>query len=177
MKNAVVREQETIAFIRTATVPAHGNYRELVADLLQNKYPIDNATSIGMSQGSNHTIIGRGAVQTNRHYRRACIAIRAAILGQAVGVAALAVNAILDGALPAAAMIKRLRERHTALAVFAAGFLIRVAFIHLHPIIFGGDSHQAQRCHVIVPLPAIGSFIGPMPQQSRLAPSRPKARP
>jgi hypothetical protein len=102
MKNAIVREQETIAFIRTAAVPAHGNYRELVADLLQSKYPIDNATSIGMSQGSNNKIIGRGVVQTNRHYRRACIAIRAAILGQAVGAAALAVSGILDAALPAA---------------------------------------------------------------------------
>src|SRR4030095_4732183 len=32
----------------------------------------------------------------------------------------------------------------------------------------GGASRQAQRCQVILPLPAIGSFIGPIPQQSRL---------
>lgn len=37
-------------------------------------------------------------------------------------------------------MITRLLERHTALVVFAVGLLIRVAFIHLHPMIFGGDS-------------------------------------
>jgi hypothetical protein len=102
MKNATVRERETIAFIRNAVVPAHGNLRDLVADLLENKHAIDNATSIGMSQGGNYTVIGRGTVQTNRHYRRACIAIRAAILGQAVAAAALAVSGIADAALPAA---------------------------------------------------------------------------
>jgi hypothetical protein len=101
MKNAVVREQETIAFIRNAVVPAHGNLRALVADLLENKYHIDNATSIGMSQGSNWKIIDRGTVQTNRHYRRACIAVRAAILGQPVAAAALAVSGVADAALPA----------------------------------------------------------------------------
>ncbi len=101
MKNATVREQETIAFLRNAVVPAHGNLRELVADLLTHKYPIDNATSIGMSQGHNWTVIGRGPVQTNRHYRRACIAIRAAILGQPVAAAAQAVSLIADAALPA----------------------------------------------------------------------------
>lgn len=101
MKNAIVRETETIAFIRNAAVPAHGNLRALVADLLERRYPIDNATSIGMSQGSNWKIIDRGTVQTNRHYRRACIAIRAAILGQPVATAALAVSAVADGALPA----------------------------------------------------------------------------
>ena len=87
---------------RNAAVPAHGNYRDLVADLLTHKHTIDNATSIGMSQGSNWTVVGRGAVQTIRHYRRACTAIRAAILGQPVAAAALAVSAILDAALPAA---------------------------------------------------------------------------
>ncbi len=102
MKTATVRETETIAFIRTAAVPANANYRELVADMLSHKYAIGNAISAGMSQGSNYTIIGRGAVQTNRHYRRAIIAIRAAILGQAVGVASAAVGLIADVGLPAA---------------------------------------------------------------------------
>lgn len=102
-KNAIVRGQETIAFIRTATVPPLvATRRDLIADLLEHKYLIDNATSNAMSQGSNLTIVGRGPAQTNRHYRRACIAIRVAILGQALAAASNAVTAIADGALQAA---------------------------------------------------------------------------
>jgi hypothetical protein len=102
MKNATVREQDTIAFIRTVVVPQAQNRRDLIADLLEYKYPIDNATSIGMSQGSNWAIINRGTVQTHRHYRRACIAIRVAILGQPLGAAAMAVSGVADANLPAA---------------------------------------------------------------------------
>src|SRR5215469_5664112 len=101
MKDETVREQDTIAFIRNAVVPAHGNLRDLVADLLERRYRIDNATSIGMSQGSNWTIIDRATVQTNRHYRRACIAIRAAILGQPVAGASAAVSGVADAVLSA----------------------------------------------------------------------------
>ena len=102
MKNPDVRIQETIAFLRNAVVPVGQNWRDLVADLLEYKYQIDNPTSVAMSQGHNFAIIDRPGVKTLRQYRRACIAIRAAILGQAVALAAQAVSQILDANLPAA---------------------------------------------------------------------------
>ena len=101
MKNPDVRIQETIAFIRNAVVPQGQDRRNLVADLLENKFTIDHPTSLAMSQGSNYAIIGRGAVQTNRHYRRACVAIRSTILGQVAAVAATAIGQIADANLPA----------------------------------------------------------------------------
>ena len=45
------------------------------------------------------------------------------------------------------------------------------------PSIRGGDSCHAQRCHVIFPLPAMGSVMGPMPQPARVEPSGEKASP
>ena len=100
-KNATIRTQETIAFIRNAAVPAHANRRDLIADLLERKYPVSPAISAAMSQGRNLAIKDRGTIKTHRHYRRACIAIRASILGQALPAVTNAVAAVADGALPA----------------------------------------------------------------------------
>lgn len=49
-------------------------------------------------------------------------------------------------------MISRMLERHAALMIFATAFLIRVTFIHLYPMIFGGDSvlRLANRDHVLL---------------------------
>lgn len=83
-KDDAVRISDTIAFIRTATVPnAHLPKRKIVADMLRDREQantIANNISPAMSQGSNYTIIGRESVQEVRHYRRAIILIRSVLL-------------------------------------------------------------------------------------------------
>jgi hypothetical protein len=105
-KNDATRLTDTIAFIRGATVPpAHANKRAAVADLLADReatHRIPDTISPAMSQGSNYTIVGRDQVKEQRHYRRAIILVRAALLGTDRNFAAGEVNQIADASLPAA---------------------------------------------------------------------------
>jgi len=96
------RIDETILFIRTAVVPNNLNRRVLVADLLQNELQLTRAVSRGMSQGLYPRRQHTPARKTTRKYRRACIAIRCAILQQTVNVATTAVDVVPDLNLPAA---------------------------------------------------------------------------
>ena len=83
-KDDAVRISDTIAFIRTATVPnAHLPKRQVVADMLhdrEQRNSIQNNISPAMSQGSNNAIIGRADAQEHRQYRRAHILIRSVLL-------------------------------------------------------------------------------------------------
>lgn len=105
-KNDATRLTDTIAFIRGAGVPAaHANKRAAVADLLADRdaaHRIPDTISPAMSQGSNLAIVGRDQVQAVRHYRRAIILVRAALLGADRNFAAGEVNQIADAGLPAA---------------------------------------------------------------------------
>lgn len=94
MKNWQIRRDQTIAFIRTAQVPNHADKRSIVADILQHKYPMDAAASRNLSQGKNWAIRNREAVKLDRSYRRACIAIRAGILGYTLQVASAGLDAL-----------------------------------------------------------------------------------
>ena len=103
MKNWNDRITQTIAFIRVAAVPLHGNLRERIADVIQSKYRphIAMATSVAMSQGNYASIFNRDAQRLNRKYRRAMILIRVTFLGQMAGPAAANVGAVADLNLPA----------------------------------------------------------------------------
>jgi hypothetical protein len=105
-KTDATRITDTIAFIRTAGVPiAHVAKRATVADMLRDRdaeHRIPTTISPAMSQGSNYTVVGRDHVQEQRHYRRAIILIRAALLGADRNFAAGEVNQLADAALPAA---------------------------------------------------------------------------
>ncbi len=105
-KSDATRITDTIGFIRTAGVPiAHAAKRATVADLLRDRdaeHRIPSTISPAMSQGSNYTVVGRDEVQEQRHYRRAIILIRAALLGADRNFAAGEVNQLTDAALPAA---------------------------------------------------------------------------
>jgi hypothetical protein len=83
-KDDAVRISDTIAFIRTATVPiADLPKRKIVADMLHDREQANKiATNISpaMSQGSNYAIKGRDSVQEHRHYRRAIILIKSVLL-------------------------------------------------------------------------------------------------
>ena len=96
-KNWKTRRDETINFLRTAPVTAHGNRRQLVADLLKHKYPITKQISEGMHQGVYSKLRRNlGQKKTNRKYRRACIAIRCAIIGDSVHAARTVVGTYGD---------------------------------------------------------------------------------
>lgn len=103
-KDWTTRRDETIEFIRTAHVGANANRRQLIADVLKYRHTITQAISRGMSYGyysklfkSRATIT---AIKSARSYRRACIAIRCAILGQTIPNATTAVALHADAALP-----------------------------------------------------------------------------
>jgi hypothetical protein len=105
-KDDAVRISDTIAFIRGATVPiAQAPKRATVADLLSDREAtnrIPGTISPAMSQGHNLAISGRDQVKELRHYRRAIILIRAALLGVDRTFAAGQVNQLADASLPAA---------------------------------------------------------------------------
>ncbi len=102
-KKTHTRIFETIEFIKTANVTVNGNRRQLVADQLLTKYKITKQISQGMHQGVYSKLRRNlGQKKTNRKYRRACIAIRCAILGQPVAVTSTAVKGLADAALPGA---------------------------------------------------------------------------
>lgn len=102
-KKAQTRAFETIEFIKTAHVTVNGNRRQLVADQLATKYKITKQISQGMHQGVYSKLRRNlGQKKTNRKYRRACIAIRCAILGQTVAAARTTVGRLAGAALPGA---------------------------------------------------------------------------
>ncbi len=91
MKDWEVRRDETIAFIRTAPVVGNLNRRNLIANLLQYKYQMNQAFSDSLSQGKNWDILNVTGAKGKRRYTRAIIAIQVGILGMAPGAAAGAV--------------------------------------------------------------------------------------
>jgi hypothetical protein len=102
-KDDAARLTDTIAFIRTANVPlANVAERQTVADLLRdrdNAHRIPHTVSPAMSQGENRAVLGRDQVKENRHYRRAMILIRLALLGTHYTIAGNAVSQIPDANL------------------------------------------------------------------------------
>jgi hypothetical protein len=102
MKNWEVRRDETINFIRTATVTTNANRREMIADLLKARYSMDQAFSDSLSQGRNWDIFNVTGAKSLRKYRRACIAIRVGILGMAPAAATGGVANLDEPALRAA---------------------------------------------------------------------------
>ena len=102
-KDAAVRLTDTIAFIRTASVPdEHLTKRGTVADVLEARRvsgDIPNTLSAQMSHGPNDAVLDRAEVQKLRHYRRAIMLIRCALLNRDHTVVRSEVDGLADNAL------------------------------------------------------------------------------
>ncbi|WP_411281115.1 hypothetical protein [Gemmatimonas sp.] len=134
-KDDAVRITDTIAFIRTATVPPmHNAKRALVADMLRDRDAaglIPNTASAAMSQGSNSALRGRDAVLETRQYRRAIILIRMALENADRSVAPPATAIIPDANLSAA-----LGLHLDAVTTTIADLTTKLAQLQAHPLQF-----------------------------------------
>ncbi len=98
MKDWQVRISETIRFIRASNLP-HCVGIATILEQKNNANTIPLALSVSMSQGTLWTIVGRSQEQEYRHYRRALILIRVALLGEDTVDVVLDVNGAADNTL------------------------------------------------------------------------------